>query len=111
MVRAKRKGDGSKAQSCIVTVRLDPEVDAALRALADRAGITRSQVIRDAILTAAAGPDRLDVALAALARIEARLAGTDVAPGASEGDRVGPEATVPVRAAPADTAWLPEEER
>ena len=41
VVRAKRKGDGPKAQNRIATVRLGPEVDAALRALADRAGIAR----------------------------------------------------------------------
>ena len=75
MTRGKSRGGGSKGQGRMTTVRLDADADAALRVLVDRGRVSCSQAIREALVAAATGPDRLDEALAALTRIEARLAG------------------------------------
>ena len=110
MPKAKRSGGTPKQASRIASVRLDPEVEVALQALMDRGGGTRSQAIRDAILAAAA-PDRLALALAALERIEARLAAMGKPAGAAAEVPAGADAPRRTLTAPGDMGWLPEEER
>ncbi len=56
-----------------ISVRLDPETEARLRQLADRLGMTQSQVVREAVAAYAAG-QRTDGVGSAYERLRAWIA-------------------------------------
>ena len=112
MPQAQVKGASHRAAGRITTVRLDPEAEQALQAIMHRDRVTKSEAIRIAIMAAVSGTvDRAPI-MAALARIEARLAagGCPVPVGAvPEPPQVGAEQALGIQAG--DTAWLPDDER
>lgn len=114
MPQAQVKGASHRAAGRITTVRLDPEAEQALQAIMHRDRVTKSEAIRIAIMAACSGTvDRAPI-MAALARIEARLAvGVAAAPAGPgvvpEPPQVGAEQALGIQAG--DTAWLPDDER